>query len=351
MTKKFSRTFVIVAWLISLIIMLCLGLFAGKNVLQGPRQKVSETNQAPATTTAIAGKVGKTIPTSIEVAWQTIGTIRATSEGTITKLSSDQIIKSGSIIYEIDLHPVYVFLGETPMFRDIGPGTKGRDITQLRHALAASGFGYDSESDTFDTNLSNAIYAWQRSVGFTATGVVTPADISFAPQLPARVKPAENVHIGTHTSAGTDVMIILNAEPSFKLVMHEEQAKQVPDQGAVEISGPQGKIWSAQLGERHNEEIKIVVSLTGVQNASVCAEGCAAISSTTTQLLGKIIVIPESSGISVPRSAVRVSDQGKAEVILPDGTVTPVTVIADASGKMIIEGISAGTVIRLIAHE
>ncbi|MBA3261036.1 MAG: peptidoglycan-binding protein, partial [Thermoleophilaceae bacterium] len=55
--------------------------------------------------------------------------------------------------------PVFVFRGATPMHRDLGPGSEGRDVRQLEQALARAGFSPGSVDGRYDGATATAVAA------------------------------------------------------------------------------------------------------------------------------------------------------------------------------------------------
>ena len=55
--------------------------------------------------------------------------------------------------------PVLVFAGATPMHRDLGPGSKGRDVRQLEQALARGGFSPGTVDGRYDAATAAAVAA------------------------------------------------------------------------------------------------------------------------------------------------------------------------------------------------
>ena len=55
--------------------------------------------------------------------------------------------------------PVFVLRGATPMHRDLGPGSEGRDVRQLEQALARAGFGPGSIDGRYDGATASAVAA------------------------------------------------------------------------------------------------------------------------------------------------------------------------------------------------
>lgn len=102
------------------------------------------------------------------------------SSGIITALpAAGEVIETGSALYEAEGRPVILLEGQRPFWRDLASGvSSGPDVLQLEQNLARLGF-FDREPDTrFDWWTTDAINRWQKSLGLTATGTVSVADVA-----------------------------------------------------------------------------------------------------------------------------------------------------------------------------
>ncbi|MEZ4663170.1 MAG: peptidoglycan-binding protein [Caldilineaceae bacterium] len=87
--------------------------------------------------------------------------------GVITTIPSrGEQITEGDVLLSASGRPVFVFLGETPVFRDLTPGTEGRDVQQLEEALARLGFAPGDEDGLFDADTSAAVADWYAAAGW-----------------------------------------------------------------------------------------------------------------------------------------------------------------------------------------
>ena len=84
----------------------------------------------------------------------------------------------------------------------------------------------------------------------------------------------------------------------------------------------------------------------------MCADECAQVPVTGQSFLTSRIVIVESvTGLTVPSAALLSKADGSIVVIDSDGIEYPVTVVTSARGLSIIEGVDAGTRVRVPATE
>jgi hypothetical protein len=106
--------------------------------------------------------------------------------GTITWLPRiGQLIKAGQALYDVDNAPVVLFNGTTPAYRDLSSSdTNGPDILELNQDLKSLGFDPSDAitvNDTWQAGTTNAVDAWQNSLGQTETGTISLGQVVFLP--------------------------------------------------------------------------------------------------------------------------------------------------------------------------
>jgi peptidoglycan hydrolase-like protein with peptidoglycan-binding domain len=134
--------------------------------------------------------------------------------GTATSVPSvGRMLKEGDVAMTVSGRPVFLFAGNTPAYRDLGPGMSGRDVRQLETTLKRLGLAPGSVDGLFDRATEAAVsrlYARSGFAAFRATegqlastrpvqsnfvpgsrargGIQVPADeIIFVASLPVRV--------------------------------------------------------------------------------------------------------------------------------------------------------------------
>lgn len=91
------------------------------------------------------------------------------AEPLVTKapLRSGDRVRTGSVLVEISGRPVFALPGPLPAYRDLKPGSRGQDVTQLREALAGRGFPSAADSaGEFGAATQTALEAFYRSLGY-----------------------------------------------------------------------------------------------------------------------------------------------------------------------------------------
>lgn len=80
-------------------------------------------------------------------------------------------LAEGSAAIEISGRPVFLLVGEIPVFRDLRPKAKGPDVRQLEEALARLGYFDLTPDDTWDPDTGAAAAAWYEAAGYAPNGV------------------------------------------------------------------------------------------------------------------------------------------------------------------------------------
>ena len=150
-----------------------------------------------------------------------------------------QIVRAGQTLYEVDGRPIVLFYGARPAWRSLAVGVpNGADVVQLKQNL-----GVVPANDHFDAVTAQAVRHWQTSLGVPVTGVVTLADVVYAPG-PIRVTTVQaslgdQARPGTLLRAtGTDQMASLSVPVSQEYLAHTGDAVTVtlPD-GTTTVAG------------------------------------------------------------------------------------------------------------------
>ena len=112
-------------------------------------------------------------------------TITSKSMGTVTWLpEAGAKVTQGERLYDVDETASYLMFGKIPMYRTLRNGVDdGTDIKQLETGLHALGFDPDGMTidSTFTSATTAAVKAWQKDIGVTQDGIVTPGLVQFLP--------------------------------------------------------------------------------------------------------------------------------------------------------------------------
>jgi peptidoglycan hydrolase-like protein with peptidoglycan-binding domain len=160
--------------------------------------------------------------------------------GTVTRLPAEGAkITRGEALYRVDERAVRLFYGTTPLWRPIGPGTRGADVRQLQQNLSALG-DHVPENGVYDRALGEALKRWQRSVGLRPSGVLSMAQVTFLPG-PRRIA-AESAAVGARVSIGTPLFSTSSVKQIVTMNLDASQQTLVRDGDKVQVSLPSGRL-------------------------------------------------------------------------------------------------------------
>lgn len=133
---------------------------------------------------------------------------------TNTVESGDELAE-GDLVVEVVGRPVFLLVGEIPMYRDLRPGAVGIDVLQLEEALARLGYFEGTPDETWDEETGAAVAAWYETAGYRANGLSDEDEVSLRAARD-RVRAAESavsdVVAAINDVAGADQSAILAAQ-------------------------------------------------------------------------------------------------------------------------------------------
>ena len=172
--------------------------------------------------------------------------VSLSSGGTVTALAArGSMVDRGQTLVEVDGAPVPLLFGARPLWRELGPGVEdGPDVEQVEANLVALGFaspGALTVDQHWSSATTSAVKEWQRSLGRTTTGVVSPADVVV---LPAAVRVAGHpTPVGAPAQGpivevtGTARLVTVDLEASRQRLVAVDQAVQVELPDGTIIAG------------------------------------------------------------------------------------------------------------------
>ncbi|MEL6892082.1 MAG: peptidoglycan-binding domain-containing protein, partial [Actinomycetota bacterium] len=140
--------------------------------------------------------------------------LTAATDGVVTEVVADgDSVERGQTVYEINGLPVVAFVGDTPMYRTLGPGATGDDVRLIEANLASLGHHTveDDDGDPVDTGFvvddvwddatTDAVVRWQEDLGVATTGQIAATDLividGSAPVIDVPIEVGERVSAGT----------------------------------------------------------------------------------------------------------------------------------------------------------
>jgi putative ABC transport system ATP-binding protein len=108
-------------------------------------------------------------------------TVAGQAKGTVTWLPPlGSVLQRGTTMYKVDDGPVVLLYGDLPMYRDLASGVDGNDVKQFEQNLSALGYTGFTVDGKYDSATAKAVKAWQKSLGLSQTGAVTPGAVVYA---------------------------------------------------------------------------------------------------------------------------------------------------------------------------
>lgn len=343
------RAVVFVGWTLTAAAALGVGYWAGRTASTPPSVQTQQLIMTAVE--AREGTLGQRLDYAVNAQWHT-ATIPAAVQGTVTslELAAGKPLNAGDIALTVDLRPVVVAQGAVPMFRDLGPGSSGADVEQLRRLLRAMGADV-AEKGKYDDALAAAVRRWQGQLGVDQTGTVGAGDIIFLPRLPSSIVAASEVAVGTKLAPGQALLAVPQAQPKLTMQVGPEHVAFVPVGTKVEVTlGDERRTLEVRSVQPVPETSTVMATLSGEDGAPVCeGDDCARFVAPggTSVLAGRVVVVPETRGTLLPDAAVRTLGDGRSVVTLEDGQDVAVTIRAASEGMVIVDEVKPGLRVRL----
>ncbi|WP_167978300.1 peptidoglycan-binding protein [Lentzea indica] len=166
-------------WIIAGVVALLLA--GGVVALTWTRRAPAQPSQPPAPRTVA---VVKTDLTDVREFKATLGfgaaqQVTGRRAGTLTWLPSPgSSVDRGAAVYKVDNRPVWLFFGDTPLWRKLDtPGVKGPDVKIVKDNLAALGYKLGGAADELTPATVDAVKRWQKAEKVDQNGVIEPGDV------------------------------------------------------------------------------------------------------------------------------------------------------------------------------
>lgn len=136
------------------------------------------------------GMLSDRVSGSGNLTYEHLDPVSVNAGGVVTgqPLARDRAVRAGGVLTEIESHPVFVFAGRFPFYRDLARGDRGADVAQLQSGLRAAGHPIPQrETGTYGAGTAAAVKALYEAAGYPAPAGLPLADLSIARRLPAIV--------------------------------------------------------------------------------------------------------------------------------------------------------------------
>lgn len=256
--------------------------------------------------------------------------------------------KSGDKLYSVSGKDVHVIQGSTPFYQDIAPKSSGQNVKQVEAFLKSLNFFTGTPDSSYDAGTARAIKAWQTSTGQKPDGVIELGRMVAISSLPAQIDLSEAISPGKQLAGGEDAVMAASGKRTFTLSLTAEQAAMIPQDSVVEVQHEKS-IWKSVIAQTSNEDTgNIVHTLSAQDGGEVCGAQCTELpSGSNVTLRSKVIVVPATSGIGIPAAAITTDPSGQTQVTTESGP-THVKVLASGQGIVIVDGLEAGTKVRVL---
>ncbi|MDO5533464.1 MAG: hypothetical protein Q4F65_02280 [Propionibacteriaceae bacterium] len=335
------------------LVLLCGAFMAGRESL-GEIGRAAQADPLPAASSLWAVKteqVGRIIRLNGTLARGTQAGPPLASQGVLTSIDvdPDSPIMAGATLFTVNLRPVVAGQGTVPAFRDLGPGTEGADVVQLRGLLCGLGRIKDCSTRTFDPALAAAVKKWNRERGVGAQDVVRTADILWFPALPDRVVVADKFEVGARVEPGQQAFTTVGGDVALTVEVTRDQAALVPVGSAVHLGPVEGVVTAIEPGSGEGR-MAVRVSEPGSGQplcaaSATCADQLGDAQSRPVEVV--VDVVPRVEGLAVPTKAVRTDASGSAYVVDEAGLRHDVTVRTEAGGLVLCDGLTEGMQVNL----
>ena len=329
-----------------------LAFWAGRATL--PQSAPEESAGAAVAATVAEQSVGRVLQVNVTVAQSRVPLAVNRLSGTVTSVGGSGTVKVGSVLYRVDRRPVVAVAGSMPFYRPLAQGNTGRDVRQLNDALVKLGYRTNS-SDRYDTTTRLAVRKWQGDLSATVTGQIALGDLVAIPKLPAAVTiDRKMVRKGLSLAGGEQVISGRSGDPSFALVVGEEQAQLIPSTATVTLSY-KGRSWKAVISDSSvTENGETRLDLTAPSGGVVCGKTCDALQTDSELYVpAEVTIIPSVKGPAVPVAAIVTNPDGtvKVQVVGADGSLTDrtVQVLGSQDGLAVVKGVEPGERVQVLA--
>ena len=169
----------------------------------------------------------------------------------------DAELVEGDRAVEVAGRPVFLLMGEIPMYRDLRPGATGDDVLQIEEALARLGYLEGDPDETWDEQTGAAVAAWYEEAGYRPNWLSEEEEAALSAARD-RVRAAEGALADAESALreaqqGGGQAAIVAAEAELEsaqaaLELAEIDADRANQQAAVAVTAAEEALNDAQSG-------------------------------------------------------------------------------------------------------
>jgi peptidoglycan hydrolase-like protein with peptidoglycan-binding domain len=328
------------------------GLIAGAYVLGS---RATETKMvvpqvaAPAVLTTRSGTLEEVRQVQMSAQWQTDRSLIGRSAGTVTSLMLEQRkgteVQEGAVLYSVDGNSVMAITGDQPAYRAIRSGTKGADVAQVQSFLERAGFQIGAVDGEWGAASVAAWKQWLKASKLPESGEIELGAVIFVPGLPRIVAPAEGLQLGNVVGGSDKAVLLLAQTPTLFLDLPKEAATSIAVGVKLDAKLGGHAVTATVSARRAATETGVRIEF---DLGSGCAEWCGDVPlGQPTTFAGTLHLAPSVTGTLVPVGAFRSGAGDATTVVLANGTVREVKVLAKVGAQAVVEGLEPGEQIQL----
>lgn len=328
-----------------------------------------EAAQTSTTVTTTEGALYENTRLAAAITWPDVTVYPPFVDGIVTErtLNEPGKITVGTRLYSVDLMPIFAARGSVPSFRLLELGSRGKDVTQLQNFLRATKKRSTKSTGVFDEATKKQVEAWQKATKQDVTGTIPAGQLQFFPTLPVdgylTTATAVGATVNKGGSPGTDQGVdgqgpshgpgvaVRTSAPLITAELNpvQERRVRIGTKATLKHEGATLNLVASSVAPLQQREGSLAVfaleegdSMPQQFVESLPPEGLSGVG-----LVAQIV--PRTEGVLVPTTALSVDPSGSTSVRGSDGTSIPVTVKVTVGGEAIVEGIDAGTTLRVQA--
>jgi peptidoglycan hydrolase-like protein with peptidoglycan-binding domain len=269
------------------------------------------------------------------------GTIRSTS----LSATAARRVASGDILYWVDGRAVIAVVGAEPAYRALDIDSTGSDVVQLQEFLLADGRNPGPIDGKWGTATAKAWKSWRADHDLSKDTSVVFGDVMFIPGLPRQLVAAEALVVGKPV-LGTEVIAnTLGTVPLLSIETTGDSSTRLPVGAPVTATIGASKV-AAKISARRTK------SETGEKVYLDLDEGCGPWCDQVTPgppstWTATIQLKPPVAGSLVPAGALRVGQGQDSAVMMADGTLRAVRVLAKVGAEVVVDGVKEGEQLQL----
>lgn len=269
--------------------------------------------------------------------------------GTLTWLPAPGgAVDRGQPLYKVDNRPVWLFFGDTPLWRKLDtPGLKGPDVKILKENLAALGFNAGA-GEEFTPATVDAVKRWQKAQKVEETGLVDPGEVVV---LPGKMR-IDSVPARLSTSAEGVLMSVTTPDKAISASVEATQVDVFKKDMKVTVILPSGK---ETTGTVRGVSTTVQEEKTGDGQAAATVavdiglDDPAAVGDLNTGPVRLRVAATTRKGVlAVPVTALLALREGGYAVQAPDGKLIAVKIGLFAGGMVEMSGGGIGEGVQVV---